>query len=102
MSIGVRIHGFRSPPTESQALAPADAWLARVAQWLETRLGDRLESAHLGALASGDALLLVRLHPAIEDARVSASASGKVVTEATTSGGGAGYHVFVCDLFREL
>lgn len=76
-------------------------WLARAAVWFEG-VGDAVLDARVVRDPEEKPVLLVVLHPAAPAAEVRLGASGRLRVSATTTPAGPGYHVHLCDLFRQM
>ncbi|MBN9117705.1 MAG: hypothetical protein J0I06_00790 [Planctomycetes bacterium] len=76
-------------------------WLARAAVWFEG-VGDAVLDARVVRDHEEKPVLLVVLHPASPTAEVRLGGSGKLRVSATTTPAGPGYHVHLCDLFRQM
>ena len=76
-------------------------WLARAAVWFEG-VGDAVLDAHVVRDGDEKPVLLVALHPASPAAEVRLGAGGKLRVTATTSPAGPGYHIHLCELFRQM
>jgi hypothetical protein len=76
-------------------------WLARAAVWFEG-VGDAVLDARVVRDGEEKPVLLVALHPASPAAEVRLGAGGRLRVFATTSPTGPGYHIHLCDLFRQM
>ncbi|MBP3959043.1 hypothetical protein J8F10_27685 [Gemmata sp. G18] len=76
-------------------------WLARAAVWFEG-IGDAVLDAHVVRDGDERPVLLVALHPAAPAAEVRLGASGRLRVSAPTGVPGPGYHIHLCDLFRQM
>src|SRR5215204_2858312 len=76
-------------------------WLARAAVWFEG-VGDAVLDARVVRDSEEKPVLLVVLHPAAPTVEVRLGASGRLRVSATTTPAGPGYHIYLCDLFRQL
>jgi len=76
-------------------------WLARAAVWFEG-IGDAVLDARVVRDGDEKPVLLVVLHPAAPPVEVRLGASAKLRVSATTTPAGPGYHIYLCDLFRQL
>ncbi len=86
-----------SSPPEEPAL-----WLRRVEQWFHEAAGELLESSRITEGPQGSPLLLVRLHPAAGEVSLLAAGQARLVVSAETSAVGPGYHIYLCDLLKQL
>jgi hypothetical protein len=82
--------------------AEAEAWLKEVARWLPGAAGECWLGCRQGRRQEKWPALFVRLHPGAEEVELWLTASGRLTASATTSPVGPGYHVFVCELLRQL
>lgn len=84
-------------------LSRADArdWLARAAVWFES-VGDAVLDARVVRDGDEKPVLLVVLHPASPPIEIRLGASGRLRVTATTTPAGPGYHIYLCDLFRQM
>lgn len=87
--------------TERLSRTEARDWLARAAVWFEG-VGDAVLDARVVRDNEEKPVLLVVLHPASPAAEVRLGASGRIRVSATTSPTGPGYHIYLCDLFRQM
>ncbi|WP_224367919.1 hypothetical protein [Hyalangium versicolor] len=85
-----------SPPEEPTP------WLDRVEKWFQGAAGELLESSRITAGPQGAPLLLLRLHPAAGEVSVLAAGQARVVVSAETFAVGPGYHLYLCDLLKQL
>src|SRR3954451_1993486 len=76
-------------------------WLARAAVWFEG-VGDAVLDAQVVRDGDEKPVLLVSLHPASPPAEVRLGAGGKLRATAATSPTGPGYHIHLCELFRQM
>ncbi len=76
-------------------------WLARAAVWFEG-VGDTVLDARVVRDNEEKPVLLVALHPASPAVEVRLGASGRLRVSALTTPAGPGYHVYLCDLFRQM
>lgn len=96
MALGVQLRGTAG------SLAPsAAASLRRIEEFLRNRAGDALSGSWLDD-PEGSPALWMQLHPAAEPARFAFDGDGTLTAQARTSSVGPGFHIFVCDLLREL
>ncbi|ADO75752.1 hypothetical protein [Stigmatella aurantiaca] len=87
---------FFSPPEEPLP------WLERVERWLQENVGDGLEGIRRLEGPQGAPMLLLRLHPAAGEVSVVAAGQARVVISAETSAVGPGYHLYLCDVLKQL
>ncbi|AMV29948.1 hypothetical protein VT84_36485 [Gemmata sp. SH-PL17] len=76
-------------------------WLARAAVWFEG-IGDAVLDARVVRDGEERPVLLLVLHPAAPAAEVRLGASGRLRVSAVTEAAGPGYHIYLCDLFRQM
>jgi hypothetical protein len=82
--------------------AQAESWLKRVARWLPGAAGECWLGSRQGRRDGKWPALFLSLHPGAEEVELWLTASGRLTASATTSPVGPGYHVFVCELLRQL
>lgn len=87
----------------AERLSRTDArdWLARAAVWFEG-LGDAVLDARVVRDGDEKPVLLIALHPASPAAEVRLGAGGRLRATAATSPAGPGYHIHLCELFRQM
>lgn len=76
-------------------------WLARAAVWFEG-IGDAVLDARVVRDGDEKPVLLILLHPAAPAAEVRLGGSGRIRVSAATAPAGPGYHIYLCDLFRQM
>jgi hypothetical protein len=76
-------------------------WLARAAVWFEG-IGDAVLDARVVRDGDEKPVLLVALHPSAPAVEVRLGASGRIRAGATTATAGPGYHIYLCELFRQM
>jgi hypothetical protein len=76
-------------------------WLARAAVWFEG-IGDAVLDARVVRDGEEKPVLLVVLHPASPAAEVRLGGGGRIRVSAITSPTGPGYHIHLCELFRQM
>src|SRR5262245_28535452 len=81
--------------------AEARDWLAGAAVWFEG-IGDAVLDARVVRDGEEKPVLLVVLHPAAPTVEVRLGASGRLRASATTTPAGPGYHIHLCDLFKQM
>ncbi len=86
---------------ERLSRAEARDWLARAAVWFEG-VGDAVLDSHVVRDNDEKPVLLITLHSASPAAEVRLGAGGKLRVSATTSPTGPGYHIHLCELFKQL
>lgn len=69
--------------------------------WFRDHHNDVLENARFGLNEQRHAMAWLDLHPAEEELEISVPSTGVVSVSARTSGGGPGYHAFLCHALRE-
>jgi hypothetical protein len=84
-------------PTEEPA-----PWLRRVERWFHEAAGELLESSRIVDGPQGSPLLLLRLHPAAGEVSLLAAGQARLVVSAETSAVGPGYHIYLCELLKQL
>lgn len=103
MSVKLLLAGRRdvdaNPFSSSDSAQP---WLRRALAWFYEHTEELLESAHMSTGPHGAPLLRLRLHPAAGEVSILAATSGRVVVSAETSAVGPGYHVYLCDILKQL
>ncbi|MBY0459670.1 MAG: hypothetical protein K2V38_20310, partial [Gemmataceae bacterium] len=100
MSIVLSLTGRRTL-AERLTRAGARDWLSRAAVWCEG-LGDAVLDARVVRDGEDRPVLLVELHPAAPPVEVRLGAGGRVRVTAATTPAGPGYHIHLCDLFRQF
>lgn len=81
--------------------AGARDWLARAAVWFEG-IGDAVLDARVVRDPEERPVLLVALHPAAPAAEVRLGGGGRIRVSAVTAPAGPGYHIHLCELFRQM
>src|SRR5262245_47611194 len=81
--------------------AEARDWLAGAAVWFEG-VGDEVLDARVVRDGEEKPVLLVVLHSATPIVEIRLGASGRLRVSATTTPAGPGYHIHLCDLFRQM
>jgi hypothetical protein len=84
--------------------SPED-WLADVADWLRHNAGEPFRGVSDVSPQDGsgvEAVLQFSLHPAAPDVQLVVPESGTLVVSAKTSTAGPGYHIYLCNLLRQL
>lgn len=96
MSLGLQLRGVlpscpAGEPTTLQALE----------SWFRETCGSVLREIRIGE-EEGTPALFVDLHPAAETLNVVLQNDNNIVASAQTSSAGPGYHIYVCDLLKEM
>jgi len=96
MSLGLNLlaHLSQPSPDPEQLILQLEAWLQR-------KYADMLPQTRRESTNSVPALFC-QLHPAAEEFELSLVGPAKLVASASTSVLGPGYHVFLCELLRDL
>jgi hypothetical protein len=76
-------------------------WLARAAVWFEG-IGDAVLDARVVLDSQEKPVLLIVLHPTSPAVEVRLGANGKLRATAITTPAGPGYHIHLCELFRQM
>jgi hypothetical protein len=77
-------------------------WLQRAETWLRKHAGAPLEQLRRGVDHEGRAGVFAQLHPAAEELEILVPEKGRMIATNKTSTVGPGYHIWVCDLVRQL
>lgn len=101
MGVGIYLKG-EIPHDGKLKRAEARGWLERAGAWFGRHAEGVLLGRRPGRHDGKWPALLLRLHPAAEEAELWLTASGRLTVSATTSPVGPGYHVYLCDLLRGL
>ncbi len=100
MSIVLSVAGQLTVAEKLSRIAARD-WLARAAVWFES-IGDAVLDARVGRDAEDKPVLLVVFHPAVPPVELRLGGSGKLRVYAITCPAGPGYHIFLCNLLRQM
>ncbi len=93
--LAVHLEGQASKRGLIPRMPAGERLLADAATWLTTEYGDIVRSTAQHTLPTGDTRLTVALHPAAPDLVLTASDTGRVTADASTTACGPGYHRFV-------
>jgi hypothetical protein len=99
MGVGLCLIG--TYPSDPVGHSAAD-WLERVAAWIEGHEEEPLMMCQMGTTDNDEPVLFVRIHPCAEDVEFRTPEAGVCIVSAKTSTAGPGYHIFACDLLRDL
>lgn len=96
MALGIRVSG-----TFTRPIAPSSSGVLRLIEaWLREHAGPLLTGAWLQDPEESP-LLFVQLHPAAAPARLAVS-GGSIEIDVQTSSVGPGFHIYFCNLMKEL
>ena len=101
MPITLSLTGHAALSPARLTRAEARDWLASAAVWFEG-LGDSVLDARVVRDTEEKPVQLVVMHPASPPVEIRLGASGRVRVYAPTSPAGPGYHVHLCERFRQL
>jgi hypothetical protein len=82
--------------------AAAEDLFERARRFFVESCADTLERAQLLEAGDGHPLLTLKLHPCAEDAEISVASEHQIAVSAKTSSVGPGYHIYLCQLLRQL
>ena len=102
MPLAIQVSGQAAKRGLIPRMPPADRLLADIETWLKAEYPEVVRSSRRHDLPAGGAELLVSLHPAADEATLSASDAGEVSLAAVTASVGPGYHTFVNRMAERL
>jgi hypothetical protein len=79
-----------------------ESWLDSVGTWLEANAGAALEHVRVGEDEDARPTLFAGFHPCAEELEIVIPQPGKVAATAKTSTAGPGYHIYACDIVKNL
>src|SRR6476660_1066141 len=99
MGVGLCLIG--TYPSDPVGHSSSD-WLEQVAAWIEGHEEEPIMMCQTETAENDESILFVRIHPCAEDVEFRAPEPGVCIVSAKTSTAGPGYHIFLCDLLRDL